>query len=175
MQALTLLIAMPVEAVVVLCVLANAQSNLFSHENLSAAGLHAVGGFLGGLVGVMRRSRTPSATPGWDAVRKLVMAIVMPVLVGGAIVENVSSVDWTFNTRLTLCGTLGLTAWFIVGWVLNACEKNEGRSFLEVLKDLNLLKWFAAKMNALAGVQVPHEAEPPGQVKPTDEKTELMP
>jgi hypothetical protein len=51
-----------------------------------------------------------------------------------------------------------MTADWTVGWVLNTCEENEGRGIIEVLRDMNLLQWFAAKLNALAGNSKPHEA-----------------
>lgn len=120
-------------------------------------GLNAAGGFLGGLLCVMRRSQA-SKTPGWDGARRLGMAVVFPACFAGSVIEYVDMIEWTFNARLTLCALLGLTADWIVGWVLNTCEQNEGRGIIDVLKDMNLLQWFAAKLNALAGNPKSHEA-----------------
>lgn len=112
--------------------------------------MNAAGGFLGGLLCLMKVSKGTD-TPWWDGIRRLGMAIVLPACAAGSIIESVDSIEWTFNTRIALCALLGLTADWTVGWILTTCRKYEGRGLGEVLKSLNLLQWFVTKLNALVG------------------------
>lgn len=147
-------------------VAAEAVEPLLSMENLTELGLHAAGGLMGGMLCVLHRKRT-STTPIWDGVRQLAMAMVLPACIAGTIVDYIESVAWTFNSRLTLCAFLGLTAYWTVGWVLHTCEENENSGIIAVLKKLNLLKWVADRLYAAAGVKVPQEAADQAQ-KPTE-------